>query len=160
MNDKPTYLKGIRRAFLNLVEVLIHPCYALLEVGFVVPEQIGRVDLEPAQAALAQLLAFREFEQRTRQIVSDVTEMWGDGVRAATEVEVVRHVDNVAEELRGEGQVSLHSRKGETKTHSAGNLNLVVDATPVGVVACISLCPHLMAREVFRPRDDIALRAF
>ena len=52
-----------------------------------------------SQTALAKGLGFTEEEQSTREIVADVIQMRWDGVGTAAEVDVVRKVDCVAQEL-------------------------------------------------------------
>src|SRR4051794_18013524 len=99
--DGKTHSQRLLRAVVNVLQMLVHILNALVKVGLVEPVQIGQVDLEPAQATLAEGPGFGKLEQATTEIVADVVEMRGDGVRPPTEVEIVREVDGVAQELAG-----------------------------------------------------------
>ncbi len=58
---------------------------------------------------------------------------------------------------RRAGQPTFKQKRNNTQ-HSARNLNLIIDTTPIGVVGCIRLCPHLVAHVVLRPRRDITFQ--
>ena len=62
---------------------------------FVVAEEVGDLDFQPEEPALAQRLATRERQQTATEIVSEVVQMRRNRVDAASEVEIHREVDGL-----------------------------------------------------------------
>lgn len=79
---------------------MVHrPVLSLIETGFVETAHIGQMDLEPPETTDAQGTLVSEFEETTGEIVADVVQIGRDGVRSAAEIEVVREVEFIGEEL-------------------------------------------------------------
>ena len=78
----------------------MHELHALVETRLVVPVQVREVDLDPPQAALAERLRLVEQERVTAKVVTDVAQVGKGRVCAAPEVEVVRQVKGITQELR------------------------------------------------------------
>lgn len=77
----------------------MHPMNTLVEVSLVETVQVGKMDLHPPQTTLSERLGFLKEKQATRQVVTDVVQMRRERVGAASEIEVVREVDGLVEEL-------------------------------------------------------------
>jgi len=57
------------------------------------------VDFEPPQTALAERFCFRKLQKTATEVITNVIEMRRDGISTSTEIEIVREVDFIAEEL-------------------------------------------------------------
>lgn len=83
----------------DIVEALMNEFDTFVEGGFVVPVEIGKMDLEPAKTASAERLGFAEEEEATGKIVSNMIQVRRKGVCTATEVQIVGEVESVTDEL-------------------------------------------------------------
>lgn len=79
--------------------MVLNKLYSLIEATLVESAQVCQMDLQPPQTTLTKGLGLGEEEEPTRKIVTDVVQVWRDGVCSATEVHVVREVELVAQEL-------------------------------------------------------------
>jgi hypothetical protein len=73
----------------------------------VVAIKIGQMNFEPPKALNTQRLTLRKNEQRTAQVIANVVQMWRNGVCTAAEVQVVGHVDSIAQELEKKKMLAL-----------------------------------------------------
>lgn len=116
------------------------------------------MDLQPSQATFADGFSLCEEEEPTRKIITNVVQVWWDGVRSATEVQVVGEVKFVAQELRLGGQhVSERAERVLQVTHRASDLDLVVYAAPFRVIVRLALTPRLLPVQIDQPRPRIRL---
>jgi hypothetical protein len=53
-----TYIYGILRTVVDVVQVLVDKLHPLVESRLIIPIQVGQVDLKPSQTTLAQWLGF------------------------------------------------------------------------------------------------------
>ena len=71
----------------------------LFEIALVVSVQIGKMNLQPPQTTLAEGPRLAKQEQTTTEIIPNVTQMGRNGVSTTTEINVVREIQSVAQEL-------------------------------------------------------------
>lgn len=55
--------------------------------------------LQPAESTRAKGFYFCEYEQPTGKVISNVAQVRWDGVGATTEIEIMRQVESIAQEL-------------------------------------------------------------
>jgi len=82
-----------------MLYVFLGPFHPISEGCFVVTIKIGQMNFEPPKASDTQRLALRKNEQRTAQVIANVVQMGWDRVCTAAEVQVVGHVDSIAQKL-------------------------------------------------------------
>ncbi len=85
----------------NVVDVVVNKLHSLFEGALVVTVQVGAVNFEPPQTCLSKRPRFTEFQQSTAKIITDVVQMWRDGVCTTSEVKIMGHIDGVTQELDG-----------------------------------------------------------
>ena len=82
-----------------MLHVFLCPFHSISKGGLVVTIKIGQMDFEPPKALNTQRLALRKNKQRTAQVIPNVVQMRWNRICTATEVQVVGHVDGIAQEL-------------------------------------------------------------
>ena len=116
---------------------------------FVVAEEVGDLDLQPEEPALAQRLATRERQQTATEIVSEVVQMRRNRVDAASEVEIHREVDGLR-------VISL--RKRDVVLELARDVELVPEVAAQRVQVVVLLL-DLHRRLAERPLAHVATRS-
>lgn len=94
-----TYFEGFRGAIVDVIQSIHNPLLSFVKAGLVVSVKIGKMNLEPAKSSYTEWFGFSEHQEPTTQVITDVVKMWGNGVGAATEINVMGLVDRVTEEL-------------------------------------------------------------
>ena len=92
-------IEGLFGTVVHVGEMLVDESDSVVEAGLVETVQVGQVDLEPSETAFAERFRFCEFEQTTREIITDVVQMGREGVGTSTEIDVVGEVEGISEEL-------------------------------------------------------------
>lgn len=87
-------------AVIDLLQMVVHPGDTLVEAGLVVTVQVGQMDLQPAQSTLAQRLSLGKLQQPSTQIIANMVQIGRDGVSTSTEIDVVREIQGITNELR------------------------------------------------------------
>ena len=82
-----------------MLHVFLCPFHPIGKGRLIVTIKIGQMNFEPPKALNTQLLALRKNEQSTAQVIANVVQMGRNRVCTATEVQVVGHVDGIAQEL-------------------------------------------------------------
>lgn len=106
-HEKTTYVERVVYAVVNVLEVVLHEGDTLLEATLVETVQVCKVHLQPPETALAQRLRLAEHKQSTTQVIPYVGQVRRDRVCTTTEVDVVRHVDSISQELERHQPSSL-----------------------------------------------------
>ena len=83
----------------DVLEVLHRVRFALVKARLVVAGHVGHVNLEPAETSFTERLRVREPKDAATHVVTDVRKVGRDRVGATAEVEVVREVELLVEEL-------------------------------------------------------------
>mmetsp|Transcript_60813 Transcript_60813/g.106854 ORF Transcript_60813/g.106854 Transcript_60813/m.106854 type:complete len:418 (-) Transcript_60813:977-2230(-) len=95
----PLSAQWLRHRSANLVHVRIGPLHTVIQTDFVVTKQIRHVDFQPPQPNRTQLLGLVEHHNAAAKVVSEVTQVRWDGVRASAEINIVRKEHNFVFEL-------------------------------------------------------------
>ena len=85
-----THLQRVLCAVIDIIEATHHKFHALVKTSLVKPIQVGKMNLKPTQTAFAERFCFCKLQKATGQVIANVTQMRGNGVRASTEIDVMR----------------------------------------------------------------------
>lgn len=99
--------------------MLVDPFDPIVEIGFVVAVKIGDVDFEPTKASSAERFGFAECEKATAEIIADMVEMCWDWVGTTAEIEVMREIERIVQELRRSHQSTQYNGAGKQLTARA-----------------------------------------
>lgn len=99
-----THFEGALCAIVDIRQTILSKLYSLVEATLVISAQVRQMDFQPPQATLTEGLSFGEEEEATREIVTDVVQMWWNGVCSTTEVHIVGKVEFVTQELESNSQ--------------------------------------------------------
>ncbi len=113
MPREGAHLQRISCTLHNLFHMIIHPLDTFIKHGFVVTIQVGQMDLDPAKPAQTKGLCVRELEQATGKVISDVIEVRWDRIGATSEVEIMREVERIAQELGFKNESRRLKEKGK-----------------------------------------------
>jgi hypothetical protein len=86
-------------AVVDVGQVVVDELHTLVEAALVESEQIRSMNLEPPQTTFTEWFRLAEQKQSTTQIIADMVKMRGDWIGTATEIQVMREVESVAQEL-------------------------------------------------------------
>ncbi len=98
----------VERRVVDILEVLASKGFPIVETGLVVSEDVCQMHLEPAQAALAKLLALRKGQQASYVVGTHVIEIGWNRIRAPSEVDVVGEVESLVPEGLGDLHLEIH----------------------------------------------------
>ena len=136
-DDKKTYLERFLGAVIDIFKVLFYPMDPLVKISFVITVQICQMNFEPAKSTYTQRFSYFKLQQTPGKIVTNVAQMWRNGVCTSSEIQVVGEIESVTKELekkkgRCEFVENIEREKAEKNgTHSSGNLNFIINITPL-----------------------------
>lgn len=122
-----TYTQWIIRTVKDFLFMVDCKLFTVPEARLVESVQVGEMDPEPHETALAEWLLDTECEQSSSEIVADGVQMRRHGIGTTSEIEVVRDVEHVVQIL-----LKCQPRSYPfQETYGTRNLQVVVEFTPL-----------------------------
>lgn len=109
--------------------MLIGISCSIFETSFVETTKIRKMNLQPLESVFTQWFPIIKLQEPPRKVVSNVVQIWRDWVSTASEINVMRKVEFVMQELFQVSGCPDRLRKEMGKTHSSRDLNFEVHTT-------------------------------
>ena len=107
LSETESHLQRVLSTIPNLLQPLHSPLLSLVKARFIEAPDVCEMDLQPSQTGDTKRAFVSKLEQATAEIIADVVEMGRDRISSASEIEVVREVELVREELHRKPALSV-----------------------------------------------------